>query len=367
MDSAMSAETIPVRNPRRLRMHAAAGVALAAMLVAALLWWAKWAPYAAKVSGLSASRHWAGHSTLSAAGIKAGQAPSWSAAWSFTTDYGLAVWKALVAALVIAAAMQSLVPRDWLLRMLSRRRPATSATAGGLAALPSMMCTCCTAPVAVSLKRCGAPTSAVLAYWLGNPLLNPAVLAFLALVAPWQWVTTRVVFGALLVVFGSTLAARWAKTKKPDDVTAVAATPSEHAEPFNLAAAPARFGKAFVRLALILVPEYFVVVMLIGAFGGWLFPLSGGGPNQVAAAAAAVVLGTLLVIPTAGEIPLAQGLAAAGFGLGVVGALLITLPAVSLPSIVMVGRALTWRVTLVITAAVALAGAVAGVALTAIS
>lgn len=364
----MTTDTITVPPAHRARPQAVVGVALAVILAAALLWWAKWAPYAAKVSGLSASRHWAGHSTLSAAGIKAGQAPTWSAAWSFTTDYGLAVWKALVAALVIAAAMQSLVPRDWLVRMLSRRQATTSATAGGIAALPSMMCTCCTAPVAVSLKRCGAPTSAVLAYWLGNPLLNPAVLAFLAFVAPWQWVAIRAVFGALLVVFGSTLAARWAKNRnqEPDDVTAAATSPTEQAEPFDIAAAPAKFAKAFLRLALILVPEYFVVVMLIGAFGGWLFPLSGGATNQLAAVAAAVVLGTLLVIPTAGEIPLTQGLSAAGFGLGVVGALLITLPAVSLPSMVMVGRALTWRVTLAVAAAVAVAGAVAGLALTAI-
>lgn len=363
----MTAETVPLRNPRRPRAHAVAGVALAMALAAVLLWWAKWAPYAAKVGGLSSSRHWSGHSTLAAAGIKAGQAPSWSAAWRFTTDYGLAVWKALVAALVIAAAMQSLVPRDWLARMLSRRRATTSATAGGLAALPSMMCTCCTAPVAVSLKRCGAPTSAVVAYWLGNPLLNPAVLAFLALAAPWQWVATRAVFGALLVVFGSVIAARWARNRKPDDATPVAAPPPELTEPFDLAAAPAKFGKALLRLALILVPEYFAVVMLIGAFGGWLFPLSSGSTNQAAAVAAAVVLGTLLVIPTAGEIPLAQGLSAAGFGLGTVGALLITLPAVSLPSMVMVGRALTWRVTIAVAAAVAVAGAGAGLVLAAVS
>ena len=93
------------------------------------------------------------------------------------------------------------------------------------------------------------------------------------------------------------------------------------------------FGEALARLALFLVPEYFVVVLLIGAFGGWLFPMSNA--NYSMALAASLVLGTLLVIPTAGEIPLAQGLSAAGFGLGVVGALLITLPAVSLPSLVM--------------------------------
>jgi hypothetical protein len=46
--------------------------------------------------------------------------------------------------------------------------------AGGLLSVPCMMCTCCTAPLARTLRRNGAPTSSVLAYWLGNPTLNPA-------------------------------------------------------------------------------------------------------------------------------------------------------------------------------------------------
>ena len=364
----MTTDTINLPPAHRARAQAILGVTVALAIAAGLLWWAKWAPYSAKIDGLSQSHQWRGHSTLSSAGIRAGQDPSWAAAWSFTVGYGQAVWKALLAALLIAAALQSLVRPDWLVRLLSRRTPVTSAMAGGLVSMPSMMCTCCTAPVAVSLRRCGAPTSAVLAYWMGNPLLNPAVLVFLALVAPWQWVATRLVVGAVLVVVGSAIAARWATNRRTATEAALNApdTASQPPVTFELAGAPTRFGKAFARLALVLIPEYLVVVMLIGGFGGWLFPLSSGSTNHLAATGAAVVLGTLLVIPTAGEIPLAQGLSTAGFGLGVVGALLITLPAVSLPSMVMVGRALTWRVTVAVACVVAVAGLVAGLALTAI-
>lgn len=368
----MTASTLQRGPVGTRRAVGAAGVAVVLTLAAGLLWWAKWAPYSAKVGGLTSSHHWAGHSTLAASGIRPGSAPSWDSAWSFTVDYGQAVWKALLAGLLIAAALQSLVPRDWLMRIVSRRRAVSSAASGGLMSLPSMMCTCCTAPVAVSLRRCGAPTSAVLAYWMGNPLLNPAVLVFLALVAPWQWVATRAVIGVLLVVFGSAFIARFAR-RRPLEVdsrratTPLAADISKPDDEFSLGRAPWRFAKALGRLALFLVPEYFVVVLLIGAFGGWLFPMSSGSGNQTLAIAASLILGTLLVIPTAGEIPLAQGLSAAGFGLGVIGALLITLPAVSLPSLVMVGRALTWRVTLAAAAGVAVAGAAAALLLTAIS
>ncbi|NHC47257.1 hypothetical protein [Motilibacter aurantiacus] len=108
-------------------------------------------------------------------------------------------------------------------------------------------------------------------------------------------------------------------------------------------------------------------MLAVGAFSGWLFPLGESARSWgVLAALVAVVLGTLLVVPTAGEIPIAQGLRAAGLGNGAVGALLIVLPAVSLASMVMVARALGWPVTLATAAVVAAGGAVAAVLLPAL-
>lgn len=56
-------------------------------------------------------------------------------------------------------------------------------------------------------------------------------------------------------------------------------------------------------------------------------------------------------------------LTASGIGAGTAGALLITLPALSVPSMVMVGRALSWRVTLAMAAVVTVAGLAAGLLL----
>jgi hypothetical protein len=77
----------------------------------------------------------------------------------------------------------------------NRRRGAVIADA---LSLPCMMCTCCTAPIALSLRRRGVPASAAVSYWLGNPTLNPAVLAMLAMLLPWQFTLTRLVAGALV-------------------------------------------------------------------------------------------------------------------------------------------------------------------------
>ena len=341
-------------EPRARRALLAPALGLSAfLLVAALmLSWAKWGPYSQKLEHLWRSPEWTGKDLLAKAG-SAGQAPSLAGAWAFMDAYFTAVLPAIIAALVISASLQALVPREWVLRALARGSHRRSSLAGGLLALPSLMCTCCTAPVAVTLRRRGAPVSAALAYWVGNPVLNPAVLAFLALVAPWQWVLTRILVGILLVFGATALVAKLAwQADRPVVV------PS--AEQFRLAAAPVVFSRTLTRLTLTLIPEYLVVVFLLGLFRGWIFPL-GTHPEHWAllATVLAALLGTLIVIPTGGEIPILQGLAAIGVGAGATGALLITLPAVSLVSMAMVARTFSLRVTVAMAGAVAVCGLMA--------
>lgn len=348
----MSIKSTPF--PRRSWRPMMALSMLAAIVIIGLTW-AKWWPYTLKLQDLVTARSWKGSSILKTAG-SGSSAPSLHGGWEFTIAYGKAIWKALVVALLVSAAVDALVPHRWLTGLLGRRGRFNGTIAGGVLAIPCMMCTCCAAPVASTLRRGGTRTSSVLAYWLGNPVLNPAVLAFLAIVAPWQWFAVRLAVGVLLVFGATVLIGRLAKGDA--DVPAVLSA-AETDEP--LWTAPRRFITTLARLSVTLVPEYAVVVFAIGVFRGWLFPLDdNAGHWGVLAIVLAAVLGTLVVIPTAGEIPIIQGLAAAGAGTGVVGTLLITLPAISLPSMVMVMRDLSWRVTLATAAAVAAAGLVAG-------
>jgi uncharacterized membrane protein YraQ (UPF0718 family) len=359
----VDAGALAAAQPSRRAVAASVlGTAAFVAIFAASLDWAKWTPYVHKLSAIRSTRAWPGSNVLDQAGT-AGSSPSLHGAWTFTTAYVNAIWMAIVAALLIAAAIEALVPRRWLLRALARRTRAGGSLAGALCALPSLMCTCCTAPVAATLRRNGVPAAAALSYWLGNPVLNPAVLAFLALVAPWQWVTTRIAIGLLLVLVGMPLVARLSRSP----ATAPAIDRST-ATAFSLRDAPRRYAAALARLALTLLPEYFVVVLLLGLVRGWIFPLDGDAVHWTALAVlAACVLGTLVVIPTGGEIPIAQGLAAAGVSAGAVGALLITLPAISLVSMAMVARAFSVRVTAAAACAVAVAGLLAGALLAAIA
>jgi hypothetical protein len=82
------------------------GVGLLLVILVAGLMWAKWLPYSQKAHALLDSRTWQGSSIFSTTGT-AGGAPSLHGAWSFWTAYFVAVWKAAVVALVVAAAMES--------------------------------------------------------------------------------------------------------------------------------------------------------------------------------------------------------------------------------------------------------------------
>lgn len=70
--------------------------------------------------------------------------------------------------------------------------------------------------------------------------------------------------------------------------------------------------------------------------------------------------GTLFVIPTAGDVPIVQAMFSLGMGAGPAAALIMTLPAVSLPSLAMLGRVFSLRVRLVIAVGVVISGIVAG-------
>ena len=70
----------------------------------------------------------------------------------------------------------------------------------------------------------------------------------------------------------------------------------------------------------------------------------------------------LFVIPTAGEVPIIQAMLTLGMGLGPAGALLMTLPPVSVPSFAMLWGSFRARVLAVVGAVVVLSGVIAGLA-----
>lgn len=215
--------------------------------------------------------------------------------------------------------------------------------------------------MALGLRKNGSSVGASLAYWIGNPVLNPATMIFTGFVLGWHWVGLRLAAGVILV-FG--VAHFVQRLVGPDPLPRGTGHPADGGA--QAAVRPgsiwARWLAAFWQLAVGLLPEYVVLVLLLGAARAWLFPVVGSDTTGILWTLGFALAGTLFVIPTAGEIPIVQTLMAFGLGAGPAAALMTTLPPVSLPSLVMLARVMPLRVLGAVTGAVVLLGALSGAA-----
>ena len=325
------------------------------LLAVAGLFYVKWFPYYHRAF-TAEETHSIGKSILMGGSATAPD-PSFSAALDYAYAYGKAIWQAMVLGLLLGSGVQALLPVQWVARVLGRRGFG-SVAAGGLLAVPGMMCTCCAAPVVVGLRARQASPGGAIAFWLGNSVLNPATLVFMGFVLGWNWTALRLMLG-LLMVFG--LGYLVNRLVTPQEAGAADAQLAQ-------LVAQQQTGNAFVRwlrilggMAVRLIPEYIVLILLLGAARAWLFPHVGPEiGNHVGWIVALAVAGMLFVIPTAGEVPIIQAMLSFGMGVGPAGALLMTLPPISIPSLAMLARSFPPRVLAIVAASVVGFGVVGG-------
>ena len=334
------------------RLSPIAGVMILTLVAIVGFAYVKWIPYYAKAF-LAQSQHFIGDSIVSG---KSASAPpvSWNAAVDYAIAYSQAIWKALVLGLILGSGIKVLLPTQWVSTALGRLG-FRSVALGSLFAIPCMMCTCCAAPVATNMRQSRASVGSVVSWWISNPMLNPATLVFMGFVLGWGWTLFRIVFGIAMVLGVAYLAERYGGQRDDvaigPDLIPEAEMPKE-----NILI---QWVREFLTLTIKLVPEYLILVLLLGAARAWLFPLLGA-HDGVFWIVAMAIAGTLFVIPTAGEVPIVQAMFALGMGAGPAGALIMTLPAVSLPSLAMLGSVFNLRTRLVIATGVILSGIVAG-------
>ena len=323
--------------------------ALFFLVVIVGLWYVKWQPYYGKAF-TAAETHSIGKSILAQA-----DASPFKAAWDYAMVYFLAVWKAAVLGVLLGSLIQVLIPRDWLLRTLGQKR-FSGTLFGTLFALPGMMCSCCAAPVAAGMRRQRVSMGGALAFWRGNPLLNPATLVFMGFVLGWHFAAIRLVAG-LVTVLGVAMLVQALVKENPQQADAVDITLPEPQGSFM-----ARWGKALWQLFWSTIPVYILAVLVLGAARVWLFPHADGAiDNTLLWVIAMAIVGCLFVIPTAAEIPIVQTMMLAGMGMAPALALLITLPAVSLPSLIMLRKSFPAKALWMTAGLVALCGILTGV------
>ncbi len=186
-------------------------------------------------------------------------------------------------------------------------------------------------------------------------------MVFMGFVLGWHWVALRLIVGIILVFVVAYLA---------NYFTGAGAQPNQIEENFlrqsvtdDDASLWLRWLRELWKMAIRLLPEYALIVVILGAARAWLFPqVTADVGNHALWIVGMAIAGSLFVIPTAGEIPIVQTLMSFGMGAGPAGALLTTLPALSVPSIIMLARSFSYRTLLFVVGAVVVLGIFTGFA-----
>lgn len=302
--------------------------------------------------------------------------PGWLQPLGEGINYLLLVWHATLLGILLGSLF--LVAGVGLLTRL-KNNSFGSHLSGSAMALLQPFCSCCAAPVASSLYRRGASLGPTLAFMVSSPMLNITGLILAVTLLPINFAILRIVggliVGILLTYAVSRIASTWVSRDEAEvrPVGKLATFFARGLDAYNrlfqferlcreeTPNSPTILVSSWLsmawRLGRVVVP-----VLLIGATVSILIvkalPDSG---NSVVGVTLTALFGTIIMIPTWTEIPLAAQLVKEGLT-GIAATALITLPAVSLPCLAIAAGAIrSLKVVAILGVFVFVAGIIAGI------
>jgi uncharacterized membrane protein YraQ (UPF0718 family) len=232
---------------------------------------------------------------------------------------------------------------------------------GTLAGVPLGVCSNCIAPIARGMYASGMSTESVLAAMFASPALNVVVLATTFALFPLSLALLKlatVLF--LILVFVPAVSPRQGAPEPL--VNCIIDVPAAETWGGALMAVARSYAKSFwivFRLAFPLM----ILAAVLGAFAVELIPQQAlTGQVSVTRIVAVALIAAFLPVPMAFDVAIAFILMAHGTPLPYVAAILCTLGIISVYSLAVVGRTISWRIAAATYATVACLGIIAGLA-----
>ena len=303
--------------------------------------------------------------------------PGWLQPAGDGINYLLVVWHATVLGLLLGGLFLVAVGTGGFMDRLKGKGFGSHVVAAAMA-LPAPFCSCCAAPIGGALFRKGASLGPVLAFTIAAPMLNITTLILAAALLPPEFALLRILGGIIVAVFltyfVSLVGSRW--------ITEDALSPgsgrilswsSKIMTAYNrlfrfeslLAAESPKSPVTLIsnwmsmagRLARVVIPIFLVTAPLT-AYIVRLMPQTA---NTLGGVIVTSFFATLLMSPTWSEIAFAGGMVARGFP-AIAAVSLITLPAVSIPCLLILSGAIgKMRIAVITGLAVFLVGIAAGI------
>ncbi len=326
--------------------------------------------------GVAASRA-AEAGKLSTGWMDAYGVTGWLKPLALAASYQLTVWHATFLGIMLAGLALTVLPRY--LKPFMTRGGLGGSLFGAAFALPQPFCSCCASVITPSLVGQGASRQFAMAFVVGSPMLNLTALILAAVLLPPSYALLRIAAGLILTIpvtyAVARIASRWQRsagwTPRSRWAQIGYGWMNSYCQLFHVdelmkerrTDTPAAFIASWLsvskRIALLMVPTLFILSVVTSAIIQVL-PTAFG--NNLPSVVIAAIAGTLLMVSTWTEIPVAQQMLQAGFS-GPAAVMLVVLPPVSLPCLMLLGGALAnARVVGLLGLAVAAIGLVAGVA-----
>lgn len=274
-----------------------------------------------------------------------------------TVNYLSLVWGATTLAILLAGLAATVIPLYFNRFFASNGSGKLRQLMSGLIyGIPQPFCSCCAAPISASIYTSGGSIAASVAFLLASPTLNVTALILAASLLPAPYAILRIAGGGIFVISAAYIAAYIAERRPhvhKDDFQPTGRALSFFYRAFNrycnlfqpdasVSSNPTPSGiiRGWVinsyKTAKLVVPTFLIGGILAGIIVVFLPAVF---KNNVAGVLLASLLGTPLMIATWTEIPVVTVMASQGLS-GPAAALLVTLPAVSLPCLLIFGGAL---------------------------
>lgn len=250
----------------------------------------------------------------------------------------------LLSALIFGVSwIQSYFPPERSKRILGRLDGFQARLLGALLGTVTPFCSCSSIPLFIGFTSAGLPLGVTFSFLISSPLVDLASLVLLASIFNWPIAIAYVVTGIFFAVTGGTIIAlikpeRFVETfvmkQRHDSITEAAMTSRERLD----------FAFDQVKDVFVRVWVYVVVGVAIGALiHNWIpeeFIAATLGKNNWWSVLVATLIGIPMYADIFGTLPIAEALLTKGVGLGTVLAFMMSVTALSLPSLIMLKKVL---------------------------
>src|SRR5665647_1882826 len=257
--------------------------------------------------------------------------------------------------ILIISYIQSFFPPERTKKILGRFNGIWGNILGALLGTITPFCSCSSIPLFIGFTSAGLPLGVTFSFLISSPLVDLASVILLASIFNWKIAIAYVVVGLVLAVTGGTIIS---KLKMEEYVEAyVFSNKVQEVQEEELTRKDRiQFGKDQVRDIVKRVWKYILIGVGIGAaIHNWI-------PESVISAVLgqdkwySVLVASLVGIPMYadifGTLPIAEALVGKGVGLGTVLAFMMSVTALSLPSLIMLKQVVKTRLLVTFTGVV---------------